>query len=416
MSEYTENRSAAAGSPADTEKEIDYNYIADNISNISRIALRIYENDNLLRFLNTTAFPVDPGREFIDEMLQTSRSVSYFITPYYHYYGILKNGNHTLILGPCYHLQPTHAQIRDYMFSLGIKERYESEYAQYMQSITPMPLEMFLHLICLVHYFITGQKQDMASLLEEGCISSNPLPETKPPIYQKLSSLSSEAVGEPLHDTIGFENQMLQYIQTGNVSELEQLFASSTPGQVGKIASTYIRQIKNTFIAAATLASRAAITGGMPADEALSLSDNYIRHCEEHSDPHLIMNLQHNMIMDYAQRIHSLTLGRHHNHFMYTAITYIQEHLTENLTVETMASDLYLSRSYLSTRFKKEMGMTLQQYIQEQKIEKAKIYLKNTNRSILDISTYLNFSSQSHFQNVFRKYTGMTPKKYREHL
>ena len=78
-----------------------------------------------------------------------------------------------------------------------------------------------------------------------------------------------------------------------------------------------------------------------------------------------------------------------------------------------MAQDLFLSRSYLSTKFKKETGMTLSQYIQEQKIEKAKSLLKTTDRSILEIATYLGFSSQGYFQNVFKKLTGMTPKEYR---
>lgn len=57
--------------------------------------------------------------------------------------------------------------------------------------------------------------------------------------------------------------------------------------------------------------------------------------------------------------------------------------------------------------------MTLSQYIQEQKIEKAKSLLKTTDRSILEIATYLGFSSQGYFQNVFKKLTGMTPKEYR---
>ena len=72
-----------------------------------------------------------------------------------------------------------------------------------------------------------------------------------------------------------------------------------------------------------------------------------------------------------------------------------------------------MSRRYLSTKFKKETGMTLSQYIQEQKIGKAKSLLKSTDRSILEIATYLGFSSQGYFQNVFKKLTGMTPKDYR---
>lgn len=92
---------------------------------------------------------------------------------------------------------------------------------------------------------------------------------------------------------------------------------------------------------------------------------------------------------------------------------YIREYLSEDLNVEQMAKDLYVSRSYLSTKFKKETGMTLTVYIQEQKIKKAMEYLKNTDKSVLEISTFLGFSSQGYFQNVFKKCTGMTPKEFR---
>ena len=105
--------------------------------------------------------------------------------------------------------------------------------------------------------------------------------------------------------------------------------------------------------------------------------------------------------------------GDRYDKFMRSVTGYIREHLTEEFSVDQMAQDLFLSRSYLSTKFKKETGMTLSQYIQEQKIEKAKSLLKTTDRSILEIATYLGFSSQGYFQNVFKKLTGMTPKEYR---
>ena len=58
--------------------------------------------------------------------------------------------------------------------------------------------------------------------------------------------------------------------------------------------------------------------------------------------------------------------------------------------------------------------MNLSSYIQEQQIARAKDYLKNSDKSILEIATYLGFSSQGYFQNVFKKHTGMTPKQFRE--
>ena len=125
------------------------------------------------------------------------------------------------------------------------------------------------------------------------------------------------------------------------------------------------------------------------------------------------MNLQYNMVMDFASLVAELQNGTRYDRFLRGVTGYVHEHLTEDISVEQMANDLGVSRSHMSTKFKKETGMTLTNYIQEQKIKKAMEYLKKTEKSILEISTFLGFSSQGYFQNVFKKRTGMTPGEYR---
>jgi AraC-like DNA-binding protein len=394
-------------------REIDYDYIAENISNLSRINLRVYENKELKSFYNTSSFPVDPGAPYIDELLQINKSVGYYITPFYQYYGVINHMNHTLIIGPSYQLPPSHSQIRDYMFLLGIKENYKHYYKELLSSITPMPLELFLHLLCMVNYYISDEKLSVAQILLYDSSSKIHAQE----LVAHQESQAPDFIDYPhsfVHDTYGFEKQMLGCISSGDLEGLDKLFTSTSPGQAGKMASNYLRQLKNLFVASTTLVSRAAIEGGMPPDEALSLSDRYIQHSEKYNEPEQILNLQHHMVLDYATQVHELTKGNTYNHFMRTIATYVHDHLTEDVSVDQMAKDLFMSRSHLSTKFKQESGMTLSAFIQQQKIKKAKEYLKNSKRSILEISTILGFSSQGYFQNVFKKTVGMTPKEYRE--
>lgn len=70
------------------------------------------------------------------------------------------------------------------------------------------------------------------------------------------------------------------------------------------------RQRKNLFIVTVTLASRAAIQGGMQVDDAFTLSDSYIRQCELLSSPERIVNLQYRMLLDYAERVERLHRGK----------------------------------------------------------------------------------------------------------
>ncbi|MBR6232946.1 MAG: helix-turn-helix transcriptional regulator, partial [Erysipelotrichaceae bacterium] len=68
---------------------------------------------------------------------------------------------------------------------------------------------------------------------------------------------------------------------------------------------------------------------------------------------------------------------------------------------------------YLSYLFNSQVHMKISDYISKEKIELSKSLLRSTNNSIVDIANYLSFSSQSHFNNTFKKLTGMTPLAYR---
>ena len=108
-----------------------------------------------------------------------------------------------------------------------------------------------------------------------------------------------------------------------------------------------------------------------------------------------------------------LTKNRVVSRHIVVAIDYIRSHIQENLTVESIADSLSLNSSYLSKLFKQEMGITLSRYIRDQKINVACNMLRHLDESSLSIANYLGFSSQSHFIQVFKKSTGMTPEEYR---
>ena len=79
-----------------------------------------------------------------------------------------------------------------------------------------------------------------------------------------------------------------------------------------------------------------------------------------------------------------------------------------------LAEYVGLNPSYLSKLFSKETGMNVKAFVINEKVKTAENLLKNSDFSCLDISLALGFSSQSAFISTFKKYKGMTPKKYRE--
>ena len=95
------------------------------------------------------------------------------------------------------------------------------------------------------------------------------------------------------------------------------------------------------------------------------------------------------------------------------ALSYIHDHINETISASDIARHIGVSRGYLSYLFNSQVHMKISDYISKEKIELSKSLLRSTNNSIVDIANYLSFSSQSHFNNTFKKLTGMTPLAYR---
>jgi two-component system, response regulator YesN len=96
------------------------------------------------------------------------------------------------------------------------------------------------------------------------------------------------------------------------------------------------------------------------------------------------------------------------------AVVMIQAEMNRQLTAAELAQRLNLSRSYFSQCFKDIIGKPFNEYSRSIRIEKAKEYLLNTNRTILWIAEQTGYSDEKYFSRVFREITGMLPSEYRQ--
>ncbi len=101
-------------------------------------------------------------------------------------------------------------------------------------------------------------------------------------------------------------------------------------------------------------------------------------------------------------------------HKIYSISSYISDHYSENLSLNGLADKFFISSCYLSRMFKEISGYSLVHYIQQVRVVKAKELLASTNEQIQSISEKCGFTSFSQFSRIFRSYTGMTPRRYRE--
>jgi len=101
------------------------------------------------------------------------------------------------------------------------------------------------------------------------------------------------------------------------------------------------------------------------------------------------------------------------NSSIISAIEYIDDNLDKRLTLDQVSGKVYLSDYYFSKLFKRETGLSFSVYLNARKIQKAMILLKESDKSVNDISDSLGFTRLSYFSQTFKKYTGYSPTKYR---
>lgn len=251
-----------------------------------------------------------------------------------------------------------------------------------------------------LHYCLTGQHIHVSRLQY-----LNP--------QQEGSHPSDMAVPfPPKHTPYALELEMFKAVREGNIhysppSNLLQGFS------IGKLSENDpLRQVKNEIYTMVILASRAAMEGGLNPEIAYSLSDYYIQTIEKAATINAVQQYGIEAYRDYTYRIYHLK-QENYSREIADCMAYIQINLESKISLETVASAQGFNKNYLATRFKKETGRTVGDYIAQAKIEYSKNLLDHTTLSISEIGHRLCFSSESHFSSIFRKITGMTPTEYK---
>ncbi len=180
-----------------------------------------------------------------------------------------------------------------------------------------------------------------------------------------------------------------------------------------RLADSPIRSFKNSLIATATLFTRAAIEANVPPENAFSLCDLCILEIERMNSIQILQEYEYQMLDDYINLIHECRI-KSYNKVTIQLIEYIQENITEVITLDDLVNRVNLSKEYLCTMFKKNVGLGIIEYINYHKIEESKYFLKYSNMSVSDIAFLFNFCNPGYYSSLFKKQTGLTPRQFQQ--
>lgn len=387
--------------------QFDYNYLCHGLGHLTGLETRVYKNEVLIEHYSSYSFYPDIAGLIRQEINTRQENVFYIETEALLVFGVVKSVKDqiVLIIGPASQIRPRKQETVDILYRLGEPYSRLSELQAYFSNVVPYPFENFLEILCFVNYSLNGEKLSVSHLIRKnGALRTV----TSGEWAEKEEEEQSE-----LHNTFQAEKLMLSYVTTGNVEAVQAFFTKPPSGRSGYMAHNELRQRKNVFVCAATLISRAAITGGMPSDTAFALSDRYIQKVELLNNGGEISVLNMEMLLDYTKRVEALRCNTGNSRLARNIMRYILKNIGKKITINDMAEALNMNRSYLCEYFKAETGSTIGEFITVTKVEEAKRMLLLSDLSIAHISSYLSFSSQSYFQTVFKKIEGCTPKEYR---
>ncbi|MDX8047220.1 helix-turn-helix domain-containing protein [Gracilibacillus sp. S3-1-1] len=334
----------------------------------------------------------------------------YKTTPYFEQFISLKIG-HTngavWLLGPTLPFTLTEGLIHGMITDLEVKVQL-STLSYYYDSLAVIPKARLKEIGLLMTYMITRKKLSREAIVDE-VISDDELRLKENPDI--LVSKSRQEVS--FHNTYHWEKVLLQAIRDGDKEKLKELI-DNPDGRAGVLSKkSHLRNSKNLAISVITLATRAAIEGGVYGETAYTISDLFIQELEELQQVKEVLIRMNKALFTFTDKVKETRRSKYSPPIL-KCQTYIYQHLYEKITLQQLAKLVNIHESYLSILFTNEVGIPISKYIVREKIEEAKRLLLHTDSSITDIYTLLQFYDQSHFTKTFKKIVGVTPRTYRQ--
>lgn len=215
-------------------------------------------------------------------------------------------------------------------------------------------------------------------------------------------------------DAYQTETAIFDCVKNGNVDyqhflDIGSQASNGVPVNMGSLENAKLSLLTLNFIC-----SRAAMAGGVSPATAYTLADQYTEECMRCDSRGRLQALAGTLISDFVTRVHQ----HKRRHLALTppiaaCKEFIDLNVREKIDLASLTAVSGYSYYYLSHEFNRQLGCSINQYINQAKINTAKRLLKTSQQSASDIAVTLHFSSPSYFSKIFRQLTGVSPREYR---
>lgn len=309
--------------------------------------------------------------------------------------------NKLYVLGPFFIGDVPINNIEKILIENNIPPKERKDLIDFLYCLPIISMSRVAEYTSMFYYAITNEKINLSELIYHSANNKK----------EKLNIMTDQ----DKHGTYEAEQEMLRLVSLGDFDNLKKHMEKlSVTGKIGKLSNgDPLRQVKNEIIVLITLLSRAAIKGGLPIETSLSLSDYYFQAVEAATSITDLTGESLPMVQDYTNRVRQIRMANH-SKAIRDCFSYIELHMEEEISLSTLADLTGYTEHYLSKKFKKEVGMPPSEYLLSERLKRAAFLLSSSKEDMQTISTRLQFCSQSHFSDSFKKQYNCTPSAYRE--
>lgn len=207
------------------------------------------------------------------------------------------------------------------------------------------------------------------------------------------------------------EKELIAYVQTGDKNSAKKII-NRFLNEIFSYASGDLEIIKAKLYEFSAFLSRSAVEAGAPLAALTEIVKKSARFLLENIDFQELCSATIEIMENFIDVVYESRRKRSSNVHLVNAIRYIHAHYAEELDLETLARNVYVSPYYISHLFRSEMGTTFSDYLTKIRLDNAKRLLME-GLSVEKTAELVGYADGNYFIKIFKKFTGVTPARYR---
>ncbi|MBE6541947.1 MAG: AraC family transcriptional regulator [Ruminococcaceae bacterium] len=218
-----------------------------------------------------------------------------------------------------------------------------------------------------------------------------------------------------MEERYAVENELIRAVSRGQIQKAALIMGTFASIPFEKRLDDPLRNLKNYSIIMNTLLRKAVEGSGVHPIYIDRVSSSFARRIEQLTSTDLGGELMSEMYRSYCHLVRKHTM-KNYSSPVRKAILMIDADISANISLRNLAEAQNISAAYLSTIFKRETGKTITEYINNERMTLAAHLLETTNLQIQTIALHCGVLDVQYFSKLFKKYSGKTPKEYREKI